>query len=164
MEALSLYATSYSTRICLFISFCLFFVLMLVNVVINIYYYGAVKALFPHKTIIFVKHSYSCKFLYPTKFALSVCFLVINLLLMVGTIIRCLEDHGRSLSSPFLVIGAVNIFLYLMFYLVLKVHEMWTNNSPSRYRFVSPIFCFIVLILAIIMGIIAGMFYINKHQ
>jgi len=168
MEALSLYATSYTTRIFLFISFCVFFGLVLVNVVINIYYYGAVKALFPQKTIIFMEHSYSsCEFLYPRKFALSVCFLVINILLMVGTIIRCLEDHGRSLSTPFLVIGAVNIFLYLMFYLVLKAYEtyeMLKKPSTSRYRLVSPIFCFIILILAIIMAFMAGKFYINKHQ
>ena len=85
---------------------------------------------------------------------------------MIGTIAHSMQEHGKSFSTPFLVIGAVNISLYLVFYLVLKVHEMRNNSfgTSDSLRWISPTFSFLVLSVAIILACFSGSFYLGKHQ
>merc|ERR1719203_1340862 len=101
-------------------------------------------------------------------FVHSIVFVIINLALLVITVLRADESGVNGLSSPILLIFAVNLGLYLLYYSIRKLVEIFIrldseadcphdhyeeNSPPSRcgykplMRFLSFMFFLLALVL-----------------
>lgn len=193
LEAVSLYLHNQVFIVIFYTVFTLLYLALILGLVVDIYYYGADHNIFP----IIVKQSLrSCdsrSFLYPRRFVWSILFTLGNLCLLV----YCINHGGvkeKSLSSPLLIIFALNMAMYFSYYMVRKLMEikqikeevgsvnedevgdakdvdkkksaMENLNKTSRncLKFVMRLFSFVFFLLALILGLAATYFYSNKHQ
>jgi len=168
MEATSLYVVSTPGKIIFYLLFCILYFGAILHIAIDCYYYGALKTSLLQNLPIFAKHSiHNFKHcLYPKRFGLSVLFVILNLFLMVLTVFRSFEKEAKSLSTPILIICALNVGTFLCYYMVRKIIEIFKNpeGPDGRLRWAMRFFTFIFFLLAIILGAIAMLFYTKRHQ
>jgi len=168
MEALSLYIFSDVGKVLFYSMFCLLYTFAILHVAIDCYYYGAIKTSFFQNLPIFMKHSTQnvlyC--LYPKRFVLSIFFVITNFALMVFTVSRSFEEGAKSLSTPILVIFAINVGLFLSYYMIRKIVEIFQNpeGEGTRLRWSMRFFSFIFFLLAVALGMVAMVFYTRRHQ
>jgi len=168
MEAASLYVVSTPGKIIFYFLFCVLYFGAVLHIAIDCYYFGALKTSLFRNLPIFAKHSiHNFKHcLYPKRFALSVLFVILNLCLMVLTVFRSFEKEAKSLSTPILIICALNVGTFLCYYMVRKIIEIFKNpeGPEGRLRWAMRFFTFIFFLLAITLGAIAMLFYTKRHQ
>eukprot|EP00092_Neocalanus_flemingeri_P003998 GFUD01004304.1.p1 GENE.GFUD01004304.1~~GFUD01004304.1.p1 ORF type:complete len:841 (-),score=194.19 GFUD01004304.1:230-2752(-) len=168
MEALSLYIFSGLWKGIFYSIFCILYLFAILHVAIDCYYYGAIKSSFLQNLPIFIKHSTSNIFycLYPKRFVLSIIFVITNFGLMFFTVSRSFEDGAKSLSTPILVIFAINVGIFLSYYMFRKVVEIFQNpdGEGTRLRWSMRFFSFIFFLLAVALGMVAMVFYTRRHQ
>ena len=168
MEALSLYTFSRSGKIVFYFIFCVFYLGAILHIAIDCYYYSALKSSFILNFPIFVNHSVHnlqhC--LYPKRFLLSVLFVILNFGLMFFTVFRSFEVGAKSLSTPFLIICAVNVGIFLCYYMIRKIAEVTKRpeGPDGQLRWAMRFFSFIFFLLALALGAIAMVFYTRRHQ
>eukprot|EP00090_Calanus_glacialis_P000732 TRINITY_DN10504_c0_g1_i5.p1 TRINITY_DN10504_c0_g1~~TRINITY_DN10504_c0_g1_i5.p1 ORF type:complete len:834 (-),score=156.09 TRINITY_DN10504_c0_g1_i5:117-2618(-) len=168
MEALSLYIFSTLGKVLFYSVFCLLYTFAILHVAIDSYYYGAIKTSLLQNLPIFMKHSTKnilyC--LYPKRFILSIVFVITNFALMIFTVSRSFEEGAKSLSTPILVIFAINVGLFLSYYMIRKIVEIFQNpeGEGTRLRWSMRFFSFIFFLLAVALGMVAMMFYTRRHQ
>jgi hypothetical protein len=168
MEALSLYIFSTPWKILFYFIFCVIYLGAILHIAVDCYYYGALKSSFLQNLPIFTKHAIHniqhC--LYPKRFALSVLFVILNFGLMFFTVHRSFEDEPKSLSTPILVICAVNVGTFLCYYMVRKIREIFKNpeGPDDRLLWAMRFFSFIFFLLALLLGAVAIVFYTKRHQ
>jgi len=168
MEALSLYIFSTLWKILFYSVFCLLYTVAILHVAIDCYYYGAIKTSLFQNLPIFIKHSTQdvlyC--LYPKRFVLSFIFIFTNIALMIFTVARSFEEGAKSLSTPILVIFAINVGLFLSYYMIRKIVEIFqtTEGEGTRLRWSMRFFSFIFFLLAVSLGFVAMVFYTRRHQ
>jgi len=168
MEAISLYIKSAVLKAMFYFIFCVLYFGAILHIAVDCYYYGALKSSFFQNVPIFIKHSLTnCRHcLYPKRFGLSVLFVLLNFVLMFFTVYRSFSEEAKSLSTPILIICAVNVGTFLCYYLIRKIAETVRNpEGPGGHlrwamRFFSFVFCF----LAVLLGGIAMVFYTKRHQ
>jgi len=168
MEALSLYIFSSLWKGLFYSLFCVLYLFAIIHVAIDCYYYGAIKTSFLQNLPIFMRHSTHnilyC--LYPKRFVLSIIFVIINFALMFFTVSRSFEEGAKSLSTPILIIFAINVGLFLSYYMFRKVVEIFQNpeGEGTRLRWSMRFFSFIFFLLAVALGMVAMVFYTRRHQ
>jgi hypothetical protein len=189
MEALSLYIFKVATKAAFYSVFSLFYLFLIIYLVSDAYYYGMIKTSLKDMLPIFSRHIFGrCKHCMDAKgFVHSIVFVVINLALLVVTVLRADESGVNGLSSPILLIFAVNLGLYLLYYSIRKLVEIFIrldseadcphdhyeenhNNDdespPSRcgYKPLMRFLSFMFFLLALVLMGGAAYFYVNKHQ
>jgi len=168
MEALSLYIFSSFGKIIFYSIFCILYFVAILHVAIDCYYYGAIKTSMFRNIPIFMKHCTQnvCYCLYPKRFVLSIVFVITNFALMIFTVSRSFEEGAKSLSTPILVIFAINVGLFLSYYMIRKIVEIFQNpeGEGTRLRWSMRFFSFIFFLLAVALGMVAMLFYTRRHQ
>ncbi|XP_023328500.1 SID1 transmembrane family member 1 [Eurytemora carolleeae] len=169
-EAVSLYVFNTAWRLVLYVLFVFCYVLLMVHMGVDIYYYGAVKTSIRKMVPVMVKHAlrYKEECLNTKKFILTSVFFLINTFLLSFIVYRASQDPGRSLSTPLLFIGGANVGMYLVYYFVNKLQEICYDeeleqDSTTPTKFMRGL-SFIFFLTALVIGVIAGVFYYMKHQ
>jgi len=157
----------------LYIVFLVLYLLLMMLVAFDIYYYGALKTN-PAKFIpIFLRHSlkYKEEVLYKQKFILSTLFIITNSVIIFVIMGKSYKKPGGSLSTPILIIGAMNISIYVVYYYFQKATEIKPKICPAegtasctRRQTFFVLLSFILQALAVLIGLVAAYFYANKHQ
>merc|ERR1711994_394010 len=139
LEAVSLYVASLSGKIIFYSLFSVGYLLNVIHITVDCYFYGAVQTSFPHFIPVITRHVLSSRhLLYPKRFVLSLLFLFYY---MVRKFIEICESHEgegtgsrkcmRFLSFVFfllsLVIGACAMYFYT------QKHQS-RNRTPPESR------------------------------
>ena len=169
LEACSLYITSTQGKAVFYTIFSVFYLSLLLNVTINSYYYADAKGhlcyLLPSILKQSLRSGRSC--LYGRRFVLAVIFLILNFCLMAYFLVGSLRKTGAvSLSSPILVICAVNVSLFLTYYMVLKIRETWRakeGEAESWLRWGLRFSSFVFFLAAIALALLAIHFYSRSN-
>jgi len=182
MEALSLYIFRTGTKVIFYSVFSLFYLFLIIYLVSDAYYYGMIKTSFKELLPIFSRHIFGrCKHCMDTKrFIHSFIFAVINFLLLIMTVTRADSSGVNGLSTPILLIFAVNLGLYLLYYSIRKLIEIFgrldtnsecqghdhenLNASPGCYKPLMRFLSFMFFLIALVLMGGAAYFYIHKHQ
>jgi len=104
--------------------------------------------------------------MYPKRLPWTILFALTNVGLLLYTLIRGLEPGSHSLSTPILMILAVNVGIFLSYYMIRKLLEICKSDEGegTRTRKIMRFFSFIFFIFALFLGGCAMVFYIRKHQ
>ena len=166
-ESISLYVTNFAIKV-IFNTVCAcLYLLLIINGCIENYYYGVVKV--SYRTTIPVL----CQYIgdsprHPFRTGLMVIFFIINLALVTVLYTKALvsgENEVSGLSSPILVLCAVNVFLYLSKYLIRKIIEIFQEHrEQTPGKFFRLLILIINLASFLIVGVFAAYFYSHKHQ
>jgi len=91
-------------------------------------------------------------------------FFLFNLVVVIIVAVRILdfEDGVSSLSTPILLLCSVNVGIYLSEYLLRKIVEIKDANEGRKILRFCVFFFF--LLLCLIVGLLAGVFYSRKLQ
>ena len=168
MEAFSFYIFSSLWKHVFYSIFCLMYLITALHIAIFCYYYGALKTSLLQNLPIFLKHSTTnlryC--LYPRRFVLSILFVLLNFGLMFFTVSRSFEEGAKSLSTPILIIFGINVGLFLSYYMIQKIREIFQSQEgeSTMLRWSMRFFSFIFFVLAVALGMVALVFYIKRHQ
>ena len=167
LEAVSLYVASLSGKIIFYSLFSVGYLLNVIHITVDCYFYGAVQTSFPHFIPVITRHVLSSRhLLYPKRFVLSLLFIFLNVCLLIYTLVRSLGHGPKSLSTPILAILSANVGLFLFYYMVRKFieicesHEGEGTGSRKCMRFLS----FVFFLLSLVIGACAMYFYTQKHQ
>ena len=168
LEAASLYIAEVTGKTVFYAIFGISYVLILIYVIMDFYFYGAIGTSFPKfLPAIFYNSCRNKQILYPWRLLFLTVIILINIAIMVFLCIdRTADDRIKSLSTPILVILGINAPGYLLMYMVNKVVEVWRCQESRGWksRKVMRVFSLILLILVIILGGIAMRFYTKKLQ
>jgi hypothetical protein len=171
LEACSLYIASTTGKLICYSAFCVFYLGVLLKTTVNCYYFGATQGTFNRTcTTILHKSLQNRGFLYRRRFLLAMLVVAANLILMAVFLFRALRPGPQSLSSPILVVCAVNVLALLGHYMVCKVKETLDSREPGnrvRYqrvrRWLVTVRC-LGSLLAIGLAGAAFMFYTARRQ
>ena len=164
LEACSIYMFETNAKIVFNIFFILLYFGAFCKISFSCYYYGLVNTT---NFRVILKHSFknigTC--LYPRRFTCCVLCGFLNFGLMIFTVLRSFGDGAASLSTPILVILAMNVALFLSYYMVNKVKEICQNQEgeAGRRLWAMRFFSFTFFLLALILGLVAMNFYIKRH-
>lgn len=182
MEALSLYIFRTGTKAIFYSVFSLFYLFLIIYLISDSYYYGMIKTSFRDMLPIFSRHIFGrCKHCMDAKrFVHSFIFAVINFGLLIVTVTRADASGVNGLSTPILLIFAVNLGLYLLYYSIRKLIEIFVrldtdsecqdhnhedlNASPGCCKPLMRFLSFMFFLLALVLMGGAAYFYIHKHQ
>jgi len=165
LEAVSLYITRKESKI-VFYAICGFIYLgVIIYLSVDNYFYGAIKISYSTTVPILCSYIFACeKARHPIRLSLMVGFFLFNLVFVIIVAARVLdfEDGVSSLSTPILLLCSVNVGLYLSEYLLRKIVEIKDANEGRKILR----FCvfFVFLLLCLIVGLLAGVFYSRKLQ
>lgn len=180
-EAASLYAFNTAVRFVLYAAFALLYLLLMIHMAVDIYYYGAIKTNYTMMMPVFVGHSvkYCGEVLYKRKFILTSLFIILNIAILSTVLVITYKEPGRSLSTPMLASCGLNVGCYLFYYFAKKIGEvcqvcqdppdlpMEEQEEPSGRR-ISKVFMrlvsFVFFGLAVAFGMTAAFFYGQRHQ
>ena len=126
LEACSIYIFTRTAKLVFNILFVLLYVGAFLHIALYCYYYGAVnRANLP----VILKHSLRNKdtFLYPRRLACCIFCGLLNFGIKAFIVSRSFGEGAASLSTPILVISALNVGLFLTYYIVNKVNEICQN-------------------------------------
>jgi len=165
LESLSLYITRRESKI-VFYTVCGFIYLgVIIYLSIDNYFYGAIKISYTTTVPILCSYMFACrKPRHPIRSSLMVGFFLFNLLVVIIVAVRILdfEDGVSSLSTPILLLCSVNVGIYLSEYLLRKIVEIKDANEGRKILRFCVFFFF--LLLCLIVGLLAGVFYSRKLQ
>ena len=168
LEAASLYIAEITGKTVFYSIFGISYILILIYVVTDFYFNGAIGTSFPKFLPAIIHNSCHNKhILYPHRLLIFMVIILINIALMVYFCVHRTSDEGvKSLSTPILVILGLNAPGYLLMYMVNKVIEVWRCQESRGWksRKVMRVFSLLLLILVIILGGIAMSFYKKKLQ
>ena len=157
-ESTSLYIESHLGKMLLFVTFCIFYLSVLLCVITDIYYYNAIKV----SPFGVIKQSLRTgrDHLYTTRFVLAVLMVILNAVLMVFFFVKGLLKPGpQSLSAPILVICGTNVSVFLCSYMTLKLQENWVNKQENRLELFLRYSSYAFLCSALGLGVVASIFY-----
>jgi hypothetical protein len=164
MEACSIYIFTRTEKLVFNILFVLLYVGAFLHIALYCYYYGAVNR---NNLTVILKHSFRNKetFLYPRRFACCIFCGLLNLGITAFVVSRSYEEGAASLSTPILAILALNVGLFLTYYMVNKVNEICKNweGEAGRRLWAMRFFSFTFFLLALVSGLIAMFFYVKRH-
>ena len=164
LEASSIYIFTKTGKVLFNIVFVLFYFCAFFNISFSLYYYGLVNI---SNLPIILKHSFNnfgtC--LYPKRFACCVISGILNFIVMVFTVIRSFGEGAASLSTPILIILAMNVLLFLSYYMINKVLEICENyeGEAGRRMWAMRFFSFTFFLLTLVLGLVAISFYFKRH-
>jgi len=165
LEAMSLYITKRESKI-IFYAVCGFIYLaVIIHLSIDNYFYGALKISYKTTIPILCSYIFACeKSRHPGRLSLMICFFIFNLLLLVVISLSVLDfdDGVSSLSATILLLCSVNVGLYLSEYLLRKIYEI--KDAYEGKKIIRFSILFVSLLLCLIVGFTAGMFYSRKLQ
>jgi len=165
LEALSLYITRRESKI-VFFAFCGFIYLgCIIYLSIDNYFYGAIQISYSTTIPILCSYIFSCeKTRHPLRLSLMLGFFVFNLAIVIFVAVRVLdfEDGVSSLSTPILLLCSANVGIYLSEYLLRKIAEI--IEAPEGRKILRFCLFFFFLLLCLIIGLLAGVFYSRKLQ
>ena len=168
LEAVSLYIAEITGKTVFYSIFGISYILILIYVVTDFYFNGAIGTSFPKFLPAIIYNScHSKQILYPRRLMTFLVIILINIVLMIYFCVdRTSNDAVKSLSTPILVILGLNAPGYLLLYMVNKLIEVWTCQESRGWksRKVMRVFSLVLLILVIILGGIAMSFYMRKSQ
>ena len=167
LEAISLYISNFSYKMVFYAVFPILYICSSAFLLIDCYYYGALQSGFRTNLSVFIKESVSnTQLVYPTRFALSLVFSVLNLCLLVLTMYRSVQDGAKGLSTPILIILASNVGVFLIHYMLRKIIENCRSHDGefTRRRWLMRFFSFLFFLFALGLGLAAGYFYTHRHQ
>jgi len=173
LEACSLYILPVGGKVVCYVTFCLFYLSVLLKTAFDVYYYGTTKgslrtAVRTRATILAASARNGVHCLYPKRFAFAVILVLINLVLMCFFLTRTLKAGPQGLSSPILVICAANVTAFLLHYIGYKflevVHSREREAEYWKMR-LGLVFCRCFCVLfALGLAAVAMMYYLNRHQ
>jgi len=173
LEACSLYILPVGGKVVCYVTFCLFYLSVLLKTAFDVYYYGTTKgslrtAVRTRATILAASARNGVHCLYPKRFAFAVVLVLINLVLMCFFLMRTLKAGPQGLSSPILVICAANVTAFLLHYIGYKflevVHSREREAEYWKMR-LCLVFCRCFCVLfALGLAAVAMMYYLNRHQ
>ena len=168
LEASSLYIEEVTGKTVFYSIFGISYILILIYVITDFYFYGAIGTSFPKfLPAILYNSCYNKQILYPHRLLIFTIIIIVNIALMVYFCIdRTSEEGAKSLSTPILVILGINAPGYLLMYMVNKVIEAWRCQESRGWksRKAMRFFSLILIIIVIILGAIAMRFYTHKLQ
>ena len=172
LEACSLYILPTAGKLACYALFCLFYLSVLFKTTFDVYYYGTTKgsmgAVARARAGVLreaARSGASC--LFPRRFVFALVLVFINLALMVFFILKALKTGPQGLSSPILVICAVNVTAFLVHYVAFKVKEVVASKEDAGYwptRLVLVLLRCLCVLVALVLAGVAMRFYLDKHQ
>jgi len=161
LEALSLYMFTLTSKIVLYSIFAILYMALMIYFAIDVYYNSPSL---PH-----VIRQALCN-VFPNRRSNSIVAILINTLLLLYTLIKSAGEGQKSLSTPLLLILALNMAAYLSYYTYKKFSEKkpasghMDNETRSCLQPTMRLFSFSFFFFAILLMFVSGYFYINKHQ
>ena len=168
LEAISIYLTTFLDKMIFYGVFAILYCCSISYLLIDTYYYGALQtSFFSNLYIILKKSVMNRNVLYPKRFIASSLFALLNLCLLLIFLKRSLEDGAKGLSTPILVILASNVGLFLTYYMVRKMVEIYHANDGEGTqcrRMLMRLFSFLFFLFALLLGLFAAYFYTQRQQ
>ena len=166
LEAISIYLTKFLDKMIFYGVFAVLYSSSITYLLIDTYYYGALQ-ISSNLYIIMKRSLKNTNILYPKRFVASIFFALLNLGLLILFLRRSLENGAKGLSTPILIILASNVGLFLTYYMVRKITEIYKANDGEGTqcrRMLMRVFSFLFFLFALFLGLYAAYFYTQRQQ